>query len=169
MKVCAILENQWFKNPARMEEIRAKHYAGNRSEFIRTFLFFGCLTGKRIQSAFGDRWTDPDAIVWEETSPRMASSPSEKFPPDVDHVRAFLARERPDVVLTFGKPALRVTLGLQAEATDAKLDFAADRHVRYFKIIEAPHPAARHATVCEELVAAAETLNQQAAIYAGKV
>lgn len=69
MIVLAFLQNQWFHRPERMEELlQGRHYKGDRELFIRTFLFFRCTTGKRLQRAFGEDWCGK--IVWDEVSPR---------------------------------------------------------------------------------------------------
>jgi hypothetical protein len=143
-----LLENQWFKDPPRMRRMLETTYKGERSEFVRTFLFFGCLTGNRIQAAFGDRWTDPGRAVWEETSPQMGSRPGEKFPADLEHIRASLLTHRPDVVVAFGKTA--------CAAIDQCRMFAG----LTFAVIEAPHPAARQDDVATRLRAAAALLNE---------
>lgn len=150
MKVLMLLENQWFKDPPRMRRMLETTYAGKRSEFIRTFLFFGCVSGKRIQAAFGDRWCDPDAAVWEETSSEMGSYPGEKFPPDLEHVGAALREHTPDVVVAFGKTAQVALNNWRGDAS----------HIAPFRIINAPHPAGRSADVPTRLRAAADLLNE---------
>lgn len=159
MKVLMLLENQWFKNPPRMQKMLATTYAGKRSEFIRTFLFFGCKSGKNIEKTFGDRWCAPDAAVWEETSPEMGSHPGEKFPPDIPHIAAAIVAHRPDVVVCFGKTACQAIQRASLLLVDTR---PAGSEGIAFGIIEAPHPAARQDDVTTRLRAAAALLNERA-------
>jgi hypothetical protein len=152
VRVLMLLENQWFKDPPRMRRMLETTYKGNRSEFIRTFLFFGCTTGRRIQAAFGDRWTDPGKAIWEETSPEMGSRPGEKFPADLGHLSAVMQSHNPDAVVLFGKTAQDAFDALTASVFGAAL--------RSPRIIRAPHPAARSADVPAQLKAAADQLNE---------
>ena len=137
MKIVAFLQCQWFKNPARMRHIYELH--GNtpelRAELNATFLFFGCLSGKRLKASFGDLC---DSIIWEESTKEIGGESSFKPLPDPAHIIAVLDYFKPDLIITFGKVAHHAVANLTA-----------------IPIISAPHPAARHSTICAELTVAA--------------
>lgn len=63
MTIVVILQNQWFKDPEGIRAMFAEH-PERRERYIEAFLFMGCLTGKRLRSAFGDELCDE--IIWEE-------------------------------------------------------------------------------------------------------
>lgn len=141
----AFLQNQWFTNPDRVratyasaEKRQGKDYAEKvRQRMIRYALFAGCLTGRRIEAAFGEGVID--AIRWEEASREIGGKPSSVFPPDIKHICRVIEEEQPELVLTFGKVAWQgVNLALNQS------------HYRCV-LIRGPHPAARHGTVVQEL------------------
>lgn len=84
MKILAIMQNQWFRDPAAVEKVLARH-PGKRNEFIKRFLFAGCLSGKRLRETFGDLC---DAIVWEEASRNMANHSAGAYAADLAHIQA---------------------------------------------------------------------------------
>lgn len=149
MKILAILQNMWFKDPARMEKMfHGPGFNGDRQKFIRTWLFWSCLTGKRLKAAFGEDLCDE--ILWEEASPQIGAVSSAAFPADAHHIAEAIRIHKPELVLTFGKIAREgVALALPRLG-----------NLRYVKVFNAPHPAARHATVCAELRAIAEQVKQ---------
>jgi hypothetical protein len=102
MKILAILQNQWFKDPEKVRAIYARH-PDLRNEFIRRFLFMGCPTGRHILRAFGEDLCR--RIVWEEASPEIGGKPSSLFRADREHVQQAIARHGPDVVVAFGREA----------------------------------------------------------------
>lgn len=137
MKIVAFLQNQWFYNADR---VRA-HYARRQGEPLEQwwarrarwngrYLFGGCLTGRRLLEAFGEKVCD--RIIWENVSPRIANKASECFGVDWAHVAEVNLHFKPDIVLLFGK----VAQSAQIQAP---------------QIIRGPHPAARHAGVVDEL------------------
>jgi len=128
MKILAILQNQWFKNPAKAREIYARN-PELRNQLIKRFLFAGCLTGRRLSEAFGDLC---DLIIWEEASPEVGGFSASKFAPDPDHIKAAIEKHQPDVVLCLGKIA-----------SDAVRSVCCDTDVRHPAVMFAPHPAAR--------------------------
>lgn len=129
MKILAILQNQWFKNPSKVEEIYARNPT-LRNALIARFLFAGCLTGRRLQSAFGEQLCS--AIVWEEASPKIGGFSASRFAPDPDHIRAAIEKHKPDVVLCLGKIA-----------GDAVRLICCETEVKHPAVFFAPHPAAR--------------------------
>lgn len=140
LRVLGLLENQWFKNPPRMKRILEQQYKGDRAEFVRTFLFWSCKTGKVLELALGERWCE--RITWEETSAEMGSRPGEKFPPDIAHVAGVIERHRPHVVIAFGVTANIAINGCRAVGGLDSVGGPA---------IVAPHPAARDQSVPERL------------------
>jgi hypothetical protein len=149
MKVVAFLQNMWFKDPERMKAQLAGTFKGDRAEFIRTWLFWSCLTGKRLRNAFGEELCD--AITWEEASAEIGGRSSSAFPADPAHMRDVIERHRPNVVMAFGKIAQE---GFFAVMSNAPL-----LGPRYpIHLIVAPHPAARHGSVVRELASAAAEL-----------
>lgn len=127
LKVLAFLQNQWFKDPERMQRMLETTFKGNREEFNKRLLFFGSLTGRRLLAALGQEWCD--RIIWENASPLMAGQSSGVFPPDTDHMRAVLEKHRPRVVLLFGRVAIE--------------GFYAQLWRQEVKVIPCCHPAAR--------------------------
>lgn len=138
MKVLAILQNQWFKDPDRVRATLERHPEARR-RMIAFALFAGCKTGRVLKSIFGNRC---DSIVWEEASPEIGGHAASVFPADVAHLRRILDEVNPDIVLAFGVIAGR--------AMAALVD--ADR------LIVGPHPTARDADVCARLKIMAEIL-----------
>jgi len=126
--ILAFLQNQWFKDPEAARQVFARH-PEHRERLVATYLFMGCLTGRRLLEVFGEELCDE--IVWEECSPEIGGKSSSAFPADLDHIRKAIDKHRPDVILAFGKIA-----------GDA---MAAIRPLT--RVIRAPHPAARQGSV----------------------
>lgn len=125
MKILAILQNQWFKDPEKTEAMYARR-PDLRNYYIGKFLFMGCKTGKVLQQAFGEELCD--RIIWEEASPKIAGISSGVFPADLDHIKSAIEKHKPDVIVCFGNIAgdgvgqLRISI----------------------PVLNAPHPAARN-------------------------
>jgi len=102
-KILTFLQNQWFHDPARAREI-FRRYPDQRNSLIARYLFAGCLTGKRLRTAFGDDLCDQ--IVWEEVSPEIGAEASSKFPPDPQHITCAIMKFKPSVVVALGKIAV---------------------------------------------------------------
>src|SRR4051812_46598313 len=104
--IVAFMQNMWVRDPERVKQFIAAHPEPTRERYrrllIARLLFMGCLTGRRLQAAFGDVC---DSIVWEESTREIAGDPKTIFPPDLIHIRQVLAECEPSVVLTFGKIA----------------------------------------------------------------
>jgi hypothetical protein len=135
MKILAFLQNQWVKDPARVQAIYDRHGddPDRRAKLNARFLFYRSLTGRRLRAAFGELC---DEIVWEEASLRKAGKSSGVFPADENHMAECVRHHKPDVVLTFGKvasAALAVVFGT-VEVDGKMVDFT---------ILHGPHPAAR--------------------------
>lgn len=128
MKILAILQNQWFKNPEKVKQIYARN-PELRNDLIKRFLFMGCLTGKRLRTAFGDLC---DTIIWEEASGEIGGYSASKFVPDPEHVKRAIETHKPDVILCFGEVA-----------KTAVRSVCCDTGARHPAVMFAPHPAAR--------------------------
>lgn len=142
--IVAFLQNMWFP-AASIPKIEAafKRYAQtpeDRSDLIARYLFIRCLTGRRLQAAFG-KWCDE--IMWEESTTQIASEASGSFPPDPHHIHAVIGHFQPDTILTFGRIATDAVRKLMPPGA---------------RLISGPHPAARHASVMEELKRMADGL-----------
>jgi hypothetical protein len=148
--IVAFLQNQWFKDPQRVEKIYARHATlEERASLNARCLFRGCLTGKRLDAAFGKDLCNE--IVWEEASPKKSGKSSGAFPADADHIRRIIEHYRPDVVLCFGRVAVQGVLN----------SLRLIQGVHSIEIRGGPHPAARHATVCDELKEMADWLKKK--------
>jgi hypothetical protein len=132
MKILAVLQNMWVKDPERVKAMLARTPQARR-RVIHFSLFAGCRTGRVLKSIFGeDRCRE---IVWEESTTEIASNPRDIFPPDIDHLKAVLAEIRPDVVLSFGRIA----------------SVALSQMVPAEKLIVGPHPTARQGDTLHRL------------------
>lgn len=134
MITLAFLQNQWFRDPARVARLinRTPHDKTKfRRKLIQYALFAGCLTGRRIKKAFG---AHTDLIVWEEASKEIASKASGSFPPDYAHIGTTITEFNPDVIITFGNIATNAVKKLWTG-----------------KMIVGPHPAARGSHINGEL------------------
>lgn len=104
MKILAILQNQWFKDPDRIAAIYARHAddLDYRARLNARYLFCKSLTGRRLKAAFGDLC---DSIVWEEASPQVGGRSSSAFRADIQHIKRLVDHHQPEVIIAFGKIA----------------------------------------------------------------
>jgi hypothetical protein len=123
MKVLAVMQNQWFRDPEAVRRIVERRPQWRR-QLIARFLFAGCKSGRVLKAAFGERINE---IVWEEASREIGGESSACFPADIAHLRATLDEVKPDIVLGFGKVACDALAGL------------VDGH----DLVVGPHPVAR--------------------------
>lgn len=137
MTIVAFLQHLWVKDPDRVRAIIARGGTAARRRVVRTTLFGGCLTGRRLLAAFGQDLCD--RIIWEEASPEIAGDAKTIFKPDHEHIRTVIGAEDPGLVITFGRMAFA----------------AVDRHCNV-ELIRAPHPAARRADTVARLRSAAD-------------
>lgn len=128
MKILAFLQNQWFHNPEAIKAQFARR-PEMRNALIGTYLFMGCLTGRRLAAALGDDLCDQ--IIWEECSPEIGGKSSAAFPADLKHIRHAITEHMPDLILAFGKLA-----------GDALRTLKPSQPVIY-----GPHPAARFGAI----------------------
>lgn len=132
MTILAFLQNSWFKNPEKAREVFARH-PEMRNKLIAQFLFMGCLTGKRLQSAFGEDLCD--RIIWEEASANIGDKSGARFQADHDHIKRAIIKHDPDLILAFGEVA-RVEVEVVADELERGYGFS-------IPVLRAPHPAAR--------------------------
>lgn len=137
MTIVAFLQNQWFRSPDKVRGLYQRRDDESidqswrrRVRLNKAYLFLGCLTGRRLQAAFGEQVCD--RIIWENVSPRIAGKASQCFGVDWAHVAEVNLHFKPDIVLLFGK----VAQSAQIQAPH---------------IIRGPHPAARHFGIVDEL------------------
>ena len=130
MKILAFLQNQWFPEPQKIQRIFDR-YPDRRNDLIARFLFAGCRTGKRLISALGEELCG--RIIWEESSPRLGSHASSKFPADFDHIEDAIKRFNPDVIVCFGK--------ISGDAVREAVERFRSVHGMTFPVLYAPHPA----------------------------
>lgn len=133
MKILAILQNQYFKDPEHVKAIFARH-PDKRNDLVRRFLFAGCLTGKRLLQAFGESLCQK--IVWEEASKEIGGISSSVFKADAEHIAATILEHKPDIVIVFGKVA-------QDGLTIAVKSMESQAIGRWFQVLHCPHPTAR--------------------------
>lgn len=145
--IVAFLQNMWLKDPERFKKKLARaeaEYPGSgevfRMRMIEYALFAGCLTGRRLEAAFGDLIDD---IIWEETTREIADNPKTIFPAQPDHIEEVLRKHQPKVVIAFG--------GIAAKAVAPLWNGI---------LIRTCHPAARQPDTVAKLKAAAECLKQ---------
>lgn len=139
MKVLAVLQNQWFRDPEKVKAIIARNPRARR-KLNAYYLFFGCRTGQVLKQIFGAERCR--AIVWENASPEIGGKSSACFPADLAHLRAVLTEEKPDIVLGFGKIACDALAGL----------------VDGYNLVVGPHPTARGADTLPRLRIMADCL-----------
>ena len=145
--VLAFLQNQWFQRPHGVERIYAQH-AGDYDHLAKldaAYLFMGCLTGRRLKNAFGT--SARHDIIWQNASPKIAGKSNGVFPADVPHMLRIIEHFQPKIVIGFGSVAVPPLRRMK--------DAGAPWH-----FVQAPHPAARHATVPQELADAARRVRE---------
>jgi hypothetical protein len=107
--ILGLLQSQWFKDVSRAKRILERYEhdeVDGREKFIRDFLFFGCLTGRRLRTTFGEELCKE--ITWEEASRTIDDRPAASTTYNLEHVRCVLAKHKPGLVITFGKQATEV-------------------------------------------------------------
>lgn len=126
MKVLAILQNQWFKDPDRVRAFIERRPELRRN-FIRRALFAGCKTGRILKAGLGEEWCR--RIVWEEASPEIGGKASSCFPADPAHILKMIDEVKPTVILALGKIACDAMSVIMPPTM--------------FTLLTAPHPTAR--------------------------
>lgn len=152
--ILAVMQNMWLRDPARYHASLARREAEHgkaeaevlRRHYIASFLFMGCMTGRRLKQTFGEDLVGQ--ILWEESTRAVADNPRQTFKPDHEHLRAIIEAEQPRVIITFGGIAYLAVAMVMSEHGIRKA------------LIRCPHPAARQATVMDDLRKAAAALNE---------
>lgn len=132
MTILAFLQNSWFKDPEKAKEVFARH-PELRNDLIARFLFAGCLTGRRLMTAFGEELCD--RIIWEEASANIGDKSSARFQADHDHIKRAIIKHDPNVILAFGQVA---STEVEVVAEGLKREYGIS-----IPVMTAPHPAAR--------------------------
>lgn len=135
--IVAFLQNAWVRDPARLEKMFAQQDEQFRRRMLASLLFMGCVTGRRLKSAFGEELCD--AIVWEETTRVIAGDPKTILPAQPEHIRAVLNELKPAAVLALGAIAAKSVFAVMSDCQHKAI------------LITAPHPAARQADVMQRL------------------
>ncbi len=132
MKILALLQNQWVRDPARVKAMYDR--TPDQRLRLNALLLFGGrgLTGRRLHAAFGD-WCA--RIAWENVSREITARPDATVTGHVVHVDATLHKVDPDLVIVFGQIA---------QQTLAETSWTGPT-------IVAPHPARRDTNVQEQL------------------
>lgn len=139
--IMGFLQNMWVKDPAKVQAALNRSDDPNVWEFwVKALLFSGCLTGKRIKSAFGSL---ADNIIYDECSKEIADNPKTICKPNPDHIKRSLIKHEPNIVIAFGNHAYK-----------ALLPFS----MYYDMIIKSPHPAARQPDTIQKLRAIPELI-----------
>jgi hypothetical protein len=100
MKILAIMQNQWFKNPEEVRRLYERR-PDKRNHFIGIFLFMECTSGRRLQKALGEELCS--RIIWEEASPEIGGRSASNFGADPVHIQNAVKTHRPDLIICFGK------------------------------------------------------------------
>jgi len=144
--VLAFLQNMWVKHPERTKAAIARDGEEFRLTLMRMFLFMGCKTGRNLTKTFGDELIEQ--ITFEETTREIAGDANTIFPADLIHMRACIEKHQPKIVLAFGQIAHDAVSSMRT---------AADPWV----YVSAHHPASRHPTSWNSLLAAAAKVQNE--------
>lgn len=108
MKIVAFLQNQWWRDPEGVKKTIARSATPEkcRLRLIQYGLSI-CTTGKRLAKYLlpvigRESWGD---IHWENSSREIGGKSSSSFPADLEHMKAVIDDQKPDVILCFGKIA----------------------------------------------------------------
>ena len=152
-KIVAFLQNMWFKDPpvmqAQLQRFLEVDPISGRERFIRTWLFWSCLTGKRLRRAFGQDLCDE--IIWEEGSPEIGGKSSSVFKPKYSHIHRVIEKHNPAIILAFGKvviPTARLVVQKMMQPGKQPV------------LIVGPHPAARGGFVVQDLADMTQALKE---------
>jgi hypothetical protein len=97
MIVC-LLQNPW-----------SPHYEGRkwpRQSWLKAL--WASRSGQRLRRLF----PDPTQVWFDNTNPIATGTPSGVLPPDLDHVKRMLKRQKPTVVVACGRIAEYVSMGM---------------------------------------------------------
>jgi hypothetical protein len=112
-----------------------------RERAIEYALFAGCKSGARLKQTFPQGLREQ--IQWEEASRVISAKSTDAPPADPQHIAAAILRHKPRIVIVFGNIA---RWGTQTQWRGP--------------LVIAPHPAARHPDIIEQLQDAAKKLDR---------
>ncbi len=141
----AFLQNAWHRDPEKTRRLLTEYDKDPerqkklRRKLTAYALFAGCKTGKVLTKGLGQ--TLIDKIIWEESSKDIGSHSSSVFPADLAHIAECYEEFKPDVVVGFGRIAADALIALREE-------YQIPPSVIF---LSAPHPAARHVGVEDEI------------------
>lgn len=135
MKILVFMQNMWVKEPEKVKQaIERSKDPEAWNNWVKTLLFAGCITGKRIKQVFGDLVED---MIFDESTKEILNNPRDVPKADLEHMRNTILRIHPDTIITFGNHASKA---LEKIITSPYPFY----HIRIPKhIFNAPHPAAR--------------------------
>lgn len=144
MKILTFLQNQWFRDPDKIRRMLAAELDHERQQKLRRkltkwALFAGCKTGRVLSRCLGEDLCE--RIIWEESSKDIGGHSSASFPADLAHIAECYEEFKPDVVVGFGRIAADALIALREE-------YQIPPSVIF---LSAPHPAARHVGVEDEI------------------
>lgn len=150
MVVLAFLQNMWVKDPEKVQQSLDRHLDNPMfwNRMTKGLLFSGCKTGRVLIQTFG---TDLiENIIFDECTKEICNNPKTIPTPDLIHIETTLLRLKPDIIITFGKIAFNTINNFTPELQA--------RTILNYRIIEAPHPAARQPITINKLREVAEKL-----------
>lgn len=163
MIIVGFLQNQWFNDPERMKMLLEERYMGDREKFIRHFLFYNCVTGRRLKQYLGEHWCED--IIWEETSLEMGATPSASYPPDLLHIGRVIRKHHPTHVIAFGAIAQKGLKQLNGRMnfrlTKPSTGPYREPNKPRYKVYNAPHPASRYPDLDYRLQSVAMYLQEE--------
>lgn len=127
MIAVAFLQNPYFPEGTPQETIDAYRYdqEAHRVALLKS------MSGKRLKKAFGDYF---DQIHWDNANPAHGEKPSDRLPPDLNHMEAVIRLHSPAIVLCFSRTA-------EAGMNELVMTMRTDCAFAY-----CPHPNARGIT-----------------------
>ena len=156
MKILAILQNTWAKDPERVHALLDRN-RDRRHEVVARLLFASdCLTGRRLLTVFGEMLKEHEWTF--ENASTVVTGNSEGRPPyNVEHVRGVIGRFRPDAIITFGTSAKEALRDMQRAKKKQAVPLP--------PVVECIHPAVQKPGWLTQMVAARakleEVLSQQ--------
>ena len=132
MRILAILQNTWAKDPDRVHELLVRNQ-DRRHEVVARLLFAsGCMTGRRILTVFGDMLKEHD-WTFENASTIVTGNSGGRPPHNTHHICGVINRYRPEVVIAFGSSAQRAIQEIRAAKKGAAFELP--------PVVDCVHPA----------------------------
>lgn len=151
MKILAILQNTWAKDPDRVHALLVRNQ-DRRHEVVARLLFAsGCLTGRRILTVFGDMLKEHD-WTFENASTVVTGNSGGRPPHNVQHICGAIGRYRPDALIVFGSSAQRAIQEIRAAKKGAAFQLP--------PVVECVHPALQKPGWLSQMVTARAKLEE---------